>query len=71
MALWMRCRGHSWLRSSEMAAAMALPVIPFVCLAAFNVVEGAQCGLYCIVSVVAMIGLMIYRRAKYGWRPLP
>lgn len=49
-----------------MAAAMALPVIPFVCPAWFGVVEGAQCNLYCIVGFVAMFALMFYRRAEYA-----
>ena len=32
MVLWMRYRGMSWRNSAEMAAAMVLPVIPFLCL---------------------------------------
>ena len=66
MIPWMRRRGHSRRSSWEMAAAMALPVIPFACLAWFGVVEGAQCGLYCIVGFVAMLALMLYRRAEYA-----
>ncbi|HEX6208036.1 MAG TPA: hypothetical protein VF058_06700, partial [Actinomycetota bacterium] len=65
MIPWMRFRGHSTRSSYEMAAAMAVPVIPFVCLALFGVVEGAQCGLYCASGFVAMLGLMLYRRAEY------
>jgi flagellar biosynthetic protein FliP len=65
MVPWMRRRGHSSKSSWEMAAAMALPVIPFACLAWFGVVEGAQCGLYCAVGFVAMLTLMLYRRAEY------
>ena len=44
---------------------MALPVVPFVCLAWFGVVEGAQCGLYCAAGFLAMLALMLYRRADY------
>ena len=63
--LWMRYRGMSWRNSGEMAAAMALPVIPFLCLVWFGVTESAQCGAYCAVMVVAMYALMRYRRAEY------
>lgn len=65
MVAWMRRRGHSRRSSWEMAAVMALPVVPFACLAWFGVVEGAQCGLYCAVGFVAMLALMLYRRADY------
>lgn len=65
MIPWMRYRGHSSRSAYEMAAAMALPVIPFICLALFDIVEGAQCGLYCAVTFVAMFLLMLYRRAEY------
>ena len=65
MVPWMRHRGHSRRSSWEMAAVMALPVIPFACLAWFGVVEGAQCNLYCAVGFVTMLALMLYRRAEY------
>ena len=32
MVAWMRHRGHGWRSASEMAAAMVIPVIPFLCL---------------------------------------
>jgi hypothetical protein len=66
MVLWMRYRGMSWRNSAEMAAAMVLPVIPFLCLVWFGVTESAQCGAYCAVMVVAMYALMRYRRAEYA-----
>jgi hypothetical protein len=66
MLPWMRFRGHGWRSSYEMAAAMALPVIPFVCLALFDVVKGAQCGLYCASGFVAMLVVMFNRRGEYG-----
>ena len=49
-----------------MAAAMALPVIPFLCLVWFNVTESAQCGAYCLVSLAAMIVVMLARRPQYS-----
>ena len=66
MIPWMLHRGHSRRSAYEMAAVMGIPVIPFVCLALFDVVDGAQCGLYCLVGIVAMLALMIYRRDAYG-----
>lgn len=71
MIPWMRRRGHSWRSSYEMAAAMALPAVPFVCLALFDVVKGAQCGLYCLSGFVAMLALMLYRRSEYSGMPTP
>jgi hypothetical protein len=66
MVLWMRYRGMSWRNSAEMAAAMVLPVFPFLCLVWFGVTESAQCGAYCAVMVVAMYALMRYRRVQYA-----
>jgi hypothetical protein len=66
MIAWMRFRGMAWRSSYEMAAAMVLPVIPFLCLVWFGVTKSAQCGAYCLVMVVAMCALMRYRRTEYA-----
>jgi hypothetical protein len=66
MAAWMLARGMGRRNTYEMAAAMAIPVIPFLCLVWFGVTESALCGPYCAVSVVAMLGLMLYRRGEYS-----
>jgi len=66
MIAWMRHRGHGWRSCSEMAAAMLVPVIPFLCLVWFDVTASAQCGGYCALSVAAMLALMLYRRREYG-----
>ena len=66
MIAWMRHRGHGWRSCSEMAAAMLVPVIPFLCLVWFDVTSSAQCGEYCALSVAAMLALMLYRRREYG-----
>lgn len=66
MVAWMRHRRHSWRSSSEMAAAMITPAVPLVCLRLVDVISGPICGLYCPVTVVAMIALMVYRRSDYG-----
>jgi hypothetical protein len=55
-----------WKNSYEMALAMLLPVIPFLCLVWFNVTESAQCGGYCAATVVSMLGLMRYRGSEYS-----
>jgi hypothetical protein len=66
MAAWMLYRGMGWKNSYEMAAVMAIPVIPFLCLVWFGVTKSAQCGPYCAVTVVAMLALMFYRRREYS-----
>lgn len=66
MAAWMTYRGMGRRNTYEMAAAMVLPVIPFLCLVWFGVTESAQCGAYCLATLVAMLALMNYRRSVYA-----
>lgn len=66
MVAWMMYRGMGKRNSLEMTAAMILPVIPFLCLVWFNVTKSAQCGAYCGVMILAMLGLMAYRREEYS-----
>ena len=66
MAAWMLYRGMGWKNTYEMSAAMVFPVIPFLLLVWFGVTKSAPCGVYCAVMVVAMLGLMFYRRAEYS-----
>ncbi len=66
MVGWMLYRGMGWKNSYEMAAAMVLPVLPFLCLVWFGVTKSAQCGGYCALTVVAMLVLMRYRRSQYS-----
>jgi hypothetical protein len=66
MVAWMRHRGHGWRSCAEMAAAMIIPVIPFLCLVWFDVTKSAMCGGYCALSVAAMMVLMLYRRSEYS-----
>jgi hypothetical protein len=66
MAAWMLYRGMGRKNTSEMAAAMVLPVLPFLCLVWFGVTKSAQCGGYCAVTIVAMLALMRYRRSQYS-----
>jgi hypothetical protein len=66
MVAWMLFRGMGWKNSYEMAAAMIVPVIPFLCLVWFGITKSAQCGGYCAVTFVAMYALMRYRRGEYS-----
>jgi hypothetical protein len=66
MAAWMLYRGMGWQNSGEMAAVMVLPVIPFLCLVWFDVTSSALCGPYCVIAIIAMLGLMLSRRAEYS-----
>ena len=56
MAAWMLWRGMGWKNSSEMAGAMVVPVIPFLCLVWIGATESALCGPYCLVAIGAMLG---------------
>jgi len=66
MVGWMLYRGMGPRNASEMALAMVLPVLPFLCFVWFGVTKSAQCGAYCIVMLVAMYALMRYRRSEYS-----
>lgn len=66
MVAWMRHRGHTWQRSSEMAAAMVVPAVPLVCLRLLDVISGPICGLYCLATAAVMLAVMLYRRSEYG-----
>jgi hypothetical protein len=66
MVAWMLYRGMGWRNSCEMALAMVLPVFPFLCLVWFGVTESAQCGAYCLATVVAMLLVMRFRRSEYS-----
>jgi NhaP-type Na+/H+ or K+/H+ antiporter len=66
MVAWMLLRGMGRKNAYEMAAAMVLPVLPFLCLVWFGVTKGAQCGPYCLTTIVAMLALMRYRRSTYS-----
>jgi hypothetical protein len=71
MVAWMLFRGHGWRNSAEMAAAMLVPAIPFIILCSVHVLAGSTAvGVYMVVSTLAMLGLMVYRRAVYSM-PMP
>lgn len=66
MTGWMLYRKMGLKNSLEMAAAMLVPVIPFLFLVWFDLTKTAQCGPYCLISLAAMVGLMRYRRSEYS-----
>jgi hypothetical protein len=69
MVAWMRYRGMEWRPTLEMAAAMAIPLIPIFGLLGLQLIPGASaCGLYCIVMVPAMIIVMLFRLNLYTGR---
>jgi NhaP-type Na+/H+ or K+/H+ antiporter len=66
MVAWMLFRRMGRKNSYEMAAAMLLPVIPFLCLVWFGITKSALCGPYCVSTFVAMFALMRYRRSEHS-----
>jgi hypothetical protein len=63
---WMLFRGHGWRNSAEMAGAMLVPAIPFLILGSVGAISGAACCPYMVLSTLAMLGLMFYRRDEYS-----
>jgi hypothetical protein len=71
MVAWMLLRGHGRRNSTEMAAAMLVPAIPFIILCSLHVLAGGTAaGVYMVLSALAMLGLMLYRRDVYSM-PMP
>jgi hypothetical protein len=66
MAGWMLFRGHGWRNTAEMSGAMLVPAVPFVFLAGLHVTRGVSSCVYMMLSVLAMLGLMFYRRDVYS-----
>jgi hypothetical protein len=66
MVAWMLLRGMGRRNAYEMAAAMVLPVVPFLCLVWFDVTKSAWCGAYCATTTLAMLVFMRYRRSSYS-----
>ena len=70
MIAWMRHRNHPWNVCFEMSAAMVAPAIVLCVLRIADVISGGICGAYCGLSLVAMVGVMVYRRDYYSHKPL-
>ncbi|MGJ6961654.1 hypothetical protein ACSDR0_07040 [Streptosporangium sp. G11] len=67
MAVWMRFRGHGWIPTLEMCAAMFVPVIPLFPLLWLGLIDG---GSLMVIAHVAMFPLMLAamlrRRDEYA-----
>jgi hypothetical protein len=63
---WMLHRGMGRRNAAEMAAAIVLPVLPFLLLVWLGVTSSAQCWGYRATTVVAVLVLMGYRRSRYS-----
>jgi hypothetical protein len=69
MVAWMRFRGMEWRPTLEMAAAMAIPLVPIFGLLGLQLIPGARaCGLYCAVMIPAMVVPMLFRLDLYTGR---
>ena len=68
MVAWMRYRGHSWRRCSEMTAAMLVPALAALALLATGVVTDADAllALEHAEMLPSMLAAMLYRRREYA-----
>jgi len=71
MAAWMVHRGMGHRNAYEMSAVMLAAVTPFLLLVWFGLTESAQCGWYCLLTVLGMLALMRYRREVYSAHDAP
>ena len=62
---WMLARGMRRRNAAEIAAAIVLPVLPFVGLAWSGVTSSALCWGYRATAVVAVLVLLRLRRSSY------
>jgi len=67
MVAWMRHRGHGWLPSIEMTAAMIVPTIGALLLYEAGTLDDAHAamGIQHVVMFPAMLGVMLLRRGEY------
>lgn len=69
MVGWMRHRGHGRRACLEMGATALVPAVLLIGLRVAGVIGGPICGAYCALSIVAMVGVMLYRRDDYRHAP--
>jgi hypothetical protein len=66
MALWMRFRGHRWLPTLEMCAAMFAPALPLFPLLWLDAIDGeALMALSHLAMFPLMLAAMLLRRQEY------
>jgi hypothetical protein len=53
-----------------MTAAMVSPAIPLAIWRMAYVISSGICAAYCGLSLVAMVGVMVYRRDYYSHEPV-
>jgi hypothetical protein len=63
---WMLYRGMGRRNAYQMAAAIVLPVLPFLSLVWSGVTSSAVCWGYRATTVMAILVLMSYHRATYS-----
>lgn len=67
MVAWMRYRGHSWERGSEMAAAMFLPALPLLPLLWLGLMSAHWVlPLQMVLMLPSMLVAMLYRVDEYS-----
>jgi len=68
MVAWMRHRGHGWLPSLEMTAAMYVPTFGALALLEAGALGDAHAamGIQHVVMFPAMLGVMLLRREEYS-----
>jgi hypothetical protein len=70
MAVWMRHRGHAWVRIAEMAGAMLVPALAAIALLSGGVIQSG--GILVVehaAMIPAMIAVMLVHRGEYS-RPV-
>ncbi len=68
MVAWMRHRGHGWLPSLEMTAAMYVPTFAALALYEAGALSDAHDAMAVqhVVMLPAMLGVMLLRRSEYS-----
>ncbi|WP_214320551.1 hypothetical protein [Nonomuraea sediminis] len=66
MAAWMRFRGHAWVPTLEMCAAMFLPIVPLFPLLWLGAIDGMTVMVAAHVAMFPlMLAAMLRRRHEY------
>jgi hypothetical protein len=66
MAAWMRYRGHGWMATAEMSAAMIVPAVALIAFLRFGAIsDGAVASVQHAIMLPSMVAAMLYRRSEY------
>jgi hypothetical protein len=67
MAAWMRFRGHRWLPTLEMCAAMFIPIVPLYPLLWLGVIDAGGLMLFAHIAMFPlMLAAMLWRVDEYA-----